>query len=135
MLQHLQPRGGGGDGGGGSGAGAGGGGGGGGGGVVDLQHPARPFDGAEQNRMQDQLRTNLTSDEISTRSGGSAGQVAYVEGWRVIAKAQEIFGFDGWSSRILQLQARRFEVAACSPSRTRPIGPLPARRAERVRGP
>ena len=31
------------------------------------------------------------------------GKVSYIEAWRVIEKAQTIFGFNGWSSRILDI--------------------------------
>ena len=57
-------------------------------------------DGAQ---VQELLETRLTKDEIATRDGGGAGKVSYIEAWRVIEKAQTIFGFNGWSSRILDI--------------------------------
>lgn len=31
------------------------------------------------------------------------GKLTYIEGWRVINLANEVFGFDGWSTEIKQL--------------------------------
>ena len=44
----------------------------------------------------------LTHWHATRDSGG--GKVSYVEAWRVIEKAQKIFGFNGWSSRILEVE-------------------------------
>eukprot|EP00965_Chrysotila_dentata_P031506 1050581-Pleurochrysis_carterae.AAC.1 len=69
-----------------------------------LRLPVREFDDpAEVQRL---LQTNLEAHEIMHREGGGAGKVPYMEGWRVIDKAQRIFGFDGWSSKILELRVR-----------------------------
>ena len=38
---------------------------------------------------------------ISKRPGGG-GPVAYIEGWRAISLANEIFGFNGWSHSVTQ---------------------------------
>ena len=48
-------------------------------------------------------KEKLSKEEIATRDGGAAGKVSYIEAWRVIEKAQAIFGFDGWSSRIVDI--------------------------------
>lgn len=47
------------------------------------------------------LETKLDADEISYRQSAQ-GNVAYVEGWRIITIANEIFGFNGWCSEILE---------------------------------
>ena len=36
------------------------------------------------------------------RSGGAAGTVPYLEGWKAIQLANEIFGFNGWSHSVTQ---------------------------------
>ena len=64
--------------------------------------PPVPF--ADAERVQAELETLLSKDEISTRDGGGAGKVSYVEAWRVIEKAQRILGFNGWSSKIVDIQ-------------------------------
>mmetsp|Transcript_2121 Transcript_2121/g.6650 ORF Transcript_2121/g.6650 Transcript_2121/m.6650 type:complete len:409 (-) Transcript_2121:944-2170(-) len=64
----------------------------------------RRFELSHATRIQHSLQKSLESHEISQREGGSAGRVPYIEGWRVIEKAQKIFGFDGWSSRILEMK-------------------------------
>lgn len=61
-----------------------------------------PFSDAK--RIQDLLEAKLVKDEIAQREGGGGQKVSYIEAWRVIEKAQAIFGFDGWSSRVLDIQ-------------------------------
>ena len=38
------------------------------------------------------------------------GQVAYLEGWRAFSYANEIFGFNGWSSEILNFTTDFMDV-------------------------
>jgi len=64
------------------------------------------FGQEEARRIQEELEKDLEAHEISHRSGGSAGSVAYMEGWRAIEKATHIFGFNGWSSRIIEIKVR-----------------------------
>lgn len=40
------------------------------------------------------------------RPGPSGMRITYIEGWKVIHDANQIFGFNGWSSRILSLDVR-----------------------------
>ena len=56
--------------------------------------PLRPFDEADSARIQAALEQRLSPDEISTRDGQGGQRVSYVEAWRMIDKAQRIFGFD-----------------------------------------
>lgn len=39
----------------------------------------------------------------SRPGGGGQGPVSYLEGWRAFNYANEIFGFNGWSSEILEV--------------------------------
>jgi len=62
------------------------------------------FDKDETERIQRSLETNLEAHEMATREGGAAGKLTYIEGWRAVDKAQKIFGFNGWSSKIIELK-------------------------------
>ena len=76
----------------------------------------RPFDEARSARIQAALEERLSPEEISTRDGQGGQKVCYVEAWRMIDKAQRIFGFDGWSSTVLNM-AKEFEEKNASTSR------------------
>ena len=76
----------------------------------------RPFDEASSARIQAALEERLSPDEISTRDGQGGQRVSYVEAWRMIDKAQRIFGFDGWSSTVLNM-SKEFEEKNASTSR------------------
>jgi len=39
---------------------------------------------------------------ISTRHGPGGQKLAYVEGWRLLSLANEVFGFNGWSHSVTQ---------------------------------
>ena len=78
--------------------------------------PLRPFDEADSARIQAALEQRLSPDEISTRDGQGGQRVSYVEAWRMIDKAQRIFGFDGWSSTVLNM-AKEFEEKNASTGR------------------
>ena len=76
----------------------------------------RPFDETRSARIQAALEERLSPEEISTRDGQGGQKVCYVEAWRMIDKAQRIFGFDGWSSTVLNM-AKEFEEKNASTSR------------------
>ncbi|KAJ2455470.1 DNA repair protein rad52 [Coemansia sp. RSA 2336] len=59
-----------------------------------------PFSAEEAARIQKLLRKKLGPEHVSTRQGMGNSRLSYVEGWRIISIANEIFGFDGWSSSI-----------------------------------
>lgn len=60
----------------------------------------RPDSTLKIQRMAALLSKKLGPEYLSTRAGGNAGKMTYIEGWRVIALANEVFGFNGWSSEI-----------------------------------
>ena len=62
----------------------------------------RPFTADEARSIQDQLDQLIEADQIQFRPSAQ-GSVAYVEGWKVLSLANEVFGFNGWSSEILHL--------------------------------
>ncbi|KAJ7032047.1 hypothetical protein C8F04DRAFT_1040950, partial [Mycena alexandri] len=56
------------------------------------------------NRLQTKLNQKLGPEFISQRPGPGGGpKLTYAEGWKVINVANEVFGFDGWSSNIVSL--------------------------------
>jgi DNA repair and recombination protein RAD52 len=55
-------------------------------------------------RLQAKLNQRLGPEYVSTRSGPAGGpKVFYLEGWKSIDLANEIFGFNGWSSTIVKV--------------------------------
>jgi DNA repair and recombination protein RAD52 len=56
--------------------------------------------------LQAKLNKKLGPEYISQRPGpGGAGKLIYAEGWKIINLANEVFGFNGWSSSITSLAA------------------------------
>ena len=58
---------------------------------------------ARRAEVQEALMQPLDREEISLRDGGGGSKVAYIEGWRVLDKANRIFGCEGWNSRIVEI--------------------------------
>ena len=67
-----------------------------------MKQGREPFTEQEIEEIKRSLHAKLEADEISYRQSAQGGNLAYVEGWRIIAIANEIFGFNGWSSEILE---------------------------------
>ncbi|KAL9537444.1 hypothetical protein MBANPS3_011767, partial [Mucor bainieri] len=59
----------------------------------------RPFTDEERARLTETLRKPLGPEYISSRTGPS-GRQSYLNGGLAIQLANDIFGFDGWSSEI-----------------------------------
>jgi DNA repair and recombination protein RAD52 len=76
----------------------------------DKSGPPNPFDppmttitrqsAQEIATIQARLEKQLGPEYISDRSGPGGTKVQYLEAWKVINLANEIFGFNGWSSSI-----------------------------------
>ena len=62
------------------------------------------FTASEIARLQSRLNKQLGPEYISQRPGNGGGRVAYLEGNKAIALANEVFGFNGWSSSLGQVQ-------------------------------
>ncbi|XP_070192883.1 DNA repair protein RAD52 homolog isoform X2 [Littorina saxatilis] len=60
------------------------------------------FSAEEQEAVQQALRQRLGPEFISQRVGAGGLKLAYIEGWRLIAVANETFGFNGWSHSVSQ---------------------------------
>ncbi|KAI8979685.1 hypothetical protein BDF20DRAFT_835670 [Mycotypha africana] len=71
----------------------------------------RPYTEEEERRIDEQLRKNLGPEFIATRSGPS-GKLTYIEGSKVISIANEIFGFNGWTSEIKETTIDYLDVSA-----------------------
>lgn len=56
---------------------------------------------SEQKKLADRLNLQLGKEYISYRSNGhSSKPFAYIEGWKVVQLANDVFGFNGWNSEI-----------------------------------
>jgi DNA repair and recombination protein RAD52 len=54
--------------------------------------------------LQAKLDRKLGPEYISQRPGPGGGQkLTYAEGWKIINLANEVFGFNGWSSSVVSL--------------------------------
>ena len=60
----------------------------------------REFSTSEYDAVQESLRQRLGPNFVSYRPAAGGQNVAYVEGWRLISLANEIFGFNGWSHSV-----------------------------------
>ena len=56
------------------------------------------FNGNEHAAIEAALKLRLGPNFISQRPAGGGQKVVYIEGWRLIALANQIFGFDGSSN-------------------------------------
>jgi hypothetical protein len=56
-------------------------------------------------RAQYMLNKTLGPDQIASRSGGGGAKLSYLEGWRAINIANDVFGYNGWYTEIKYLEA------------------------------
>lgn len=79
----------------------------------DRASPSNPFEqekpriseytAQEIATLQSRLEKKLGPEYISSRAGPSGHKVHYLAGEKVIQLANEVFGFNGWSSSIIQI--------------------------------
>ncbi|KAJ3317246.1 DNA repair protein rad52 [Blyttiomyces sp. JEL0837] len=67
---------------------------------ITSQFGCRPFLSDERDTIARNLAKNLGPENLATRGGPGGSKLTYLEGYRAIAIANEIFGFDGWSHSI-----------------------------------
>lgn len=60
-----------------------------------------PYAEEEEKRIQLNLNRVLGPEYVSFRPGGGGTTVSYIEGWKALNLANEIFGFNGWNSEIV----------------------------------
>lgn len=54
----------------------------------------------QSERLQQLLSRRLGAELVASRKGAGTGDVTYIEGWRAIELANEVLGFNGWSSEV-----------------------------------
>lgn len=62
------------------------------------------YTAAEIATLQSRLDRQLGPEYISTRPGNGGGKVHYLAAEKAINLANEVFGFNGWSSEIREVQ-------------------------------
>jgi DNA repair and recombination protein RAD52 len=67
--------------------------------------------GSEIDEARKLLGQFLGPEFISYRKGEGGMRLAYIEGHRVISLANEIFGFDGWSSHVVEWKVETEELS------------------------
>ncbi|KAK4687132.1 DNA repair and recombination protein RAD52, partial [Tremellales sp. Uapishka_1] len=61
--------------------------------------------------LQARLSRKLGPEYITQRAGPGGGpKLSYIEGWKVINLANEVFGFNGWSTQIVSLTTNFIDV-------------------------
>ncbi|CAG8667661.1 2782_t:CDS:2, partial [Paraglomus brasilianum] len=63
----------------------------------------RPYTCEEEKHIQNKLNEKLDPELVAYRPGPGHTRVAYIEGRQVISLANEIFGFNGWSSNVKEI--------------------------------
>lgn len=63
----------------------------------------------EVRQIRQKLDVGLSRSETMQRPGPGGCRLTYIEGWKVIHDANQIFGFNGWSSTIVALDLRFVE--------------------------
>nr|POE85470.1 dna repair and recombination protein radc [Quercus suber] len=71
---------------------------------VEPQQSVSKFTAQEIATLQSRLEKQLGPEYISTRPGAGGGKVHYLAAEKVINLANEVFGFNGWSSGIQNVQ-------------------------------
>jgi DNA repair and recombination protein RAD52 len=66
----------------------------------ERPHRISAYTAQEIATLQSRLNKQLGPEYISTRPGAGGGKVAYLAAEKVINLANEVFGFNGWSSSI-----------------------------------
>jgi recombination DNA repair RAD52 pathway protein len=62
------------------------------------------FTAQEIATLQSRLNKQLGPEFVSMRPGAGGGKVAYLEAQKAINLANDVFGFNGWSSSIREVQ-------------------------------
>lgn len=65
-----------------------------------ISEPINGYTAHEIATLQARLERQLGPEYISHRSNGASGKVSYLEAFKVINLANEVFGFNGWSSEV-----------------------------------
>ncbi|KAJ1975179.1 DNA repair protein rad52 [Dimargaris xerosporica] len=60
-----------------------------------------PFTDEECHGLQHALALHLPPELLNTRTAFGGTRLTYLEGWRAIGLANKLFGFNGWSSQVI----------------------------------
>lgn len=71
---------------------------------VTKQFQPVPYSEEEHAVIQERLNKVLGPEYVSFRPGGGGQNVSYIEGWKALNLANEIFGFNGWSSELISTE-------------------------------
>lgn len=74
-----------------------------------LRQPV-PYTDEEYERILTLLDKVLGPEYVSFRPGGGGQSVSYIEGWRALNLANEIFGFNGWLLELISSQVDYFDT-------------------------
>ncbi|CAH2351685.1 DNA repair and recombination protein Rad52p [[Candida] railenensis] len=69
-----------------------------------------PYTVEEHKRISEALDKVLGPEYVSFRPGGGGQKVSYIEGWKALNLANEIFGFNGWCSELISSQVDYFDT-------------------------
>lgn len=72
----------------------------------DRSFGSDAFTSLEERNIRQKLDIGLSRNETMQRPGPGGCRLTYIEGWKVIHDANQIFGFNGWSSHIVALDLR-----------------------------
>ena len=67
----------------------------------EKEYGSRPFENIEQ--IQQMLEQKVPVDFVSVRPGPSNMKLTYLESWKAVELSNALFGFDGWSCCITNL--------------------------------
>jgi DNA repair and recombination protein RAD52 len=70
----------------------------------EIKHRVSEYTAQEIATLQSRLEKQLGPEYISSRPGPSGQKIYYVTAEKCIQLANEVFGFNGWSSQIMNLQ-------------------------------
>lgn len=71
---------------------------------------AVPYTEEERKRIQGLLDKVLGPEYVSSRPSAGGQRVSYIEGWKALNLANEVFGFNGWSSELISTQVDFLDV-------------------------
>ncbi|KAI5962937.1 RAD52 [Candida pseudojiufengensis] len=74
------------------------------------QHESYSYSEEEKTEIQSKLSKVLGPEYIAFRPGGGGTQVQYIEGWKALNLANEIFGFNGWNSELISCEIDFFDT-------------------------
>ena len=74
-----------------------------------CREKAREYSRDEFERIAARLKLPVPMSETASRPGPAGSRVHYIEGWKVINEANHLFGFNGWSLRVLSTEVRSVE--------------------------